>query len=145
MLIWLAFFTLLYTYYRDLAQLLSGLTSAAMPIHLHPIILNCSLASSNRHRISICSCFFPLDKPRFITTVPKECENQQYIIQHKFTMRQILSLKLPTVAKVLHSYYNILKIHPKVNLMNTKAIVSKIGQINMKTSCKKDQCGICGR
>ena len=33
----------------------------------------------------------------------------------------------------------------KVNLMKTKVMVSKIGQVIVKPSSKKDPCGICGR
>ena len=33
----------------------------------------------------------------------------------------------------------------KVNLMKTKVMVSKIGQVTVKRSSKKDPCGICGR
>ena len=33
----------------------------------------------------------------------------------------------------------------KVNLMKTKVMVSKIGQVTVKQSSKKDPCGICGR
>ena len=33
----------------------------------------------------------------------------------------------------------------KVNLVKTKVIVSKIGQIGIKPSSMKDPCGICGR
>ena len=32
-----------------------------------------------------------------------------------------------------------------VNLMKTKAMVSKIGQVTGRPSSKKDLCGICGR
>ena len=32
----------------------------------------------------------------------------------------------------------------KVNLMKTKVMVSKIGQVTVKPSRKKDLCGICG-
>ena len=32
----------------------------------------------------------------------------------------------------------------KVNLVKTKVLLSKIGQINVIPSSKKDQCGICG-
>ena len=33
----------------------------------------------------------------------------------------------------------------KVNLMTTKITVSKIGQVTVRPSSKKDKCGICGR
>ena len=33
----------------------------------------------------------------------------------------------------------------KVNMMKTKVMVSKIGQVTVKPSRKKDPCGICGR
>ena len=33
----------------------------------------------------------------------------------------------------------------KVNLLKTKFMVGKIGQINIEPSSKKDPCGICGR
>ena len=33
----------------------------------------------------------------------------------------------------------------KVNMMKTKVMVSKIGQVTVKPSSKKDTCGICGR
>ena len=33
----------------------------------------------------------------------------------------------------------------KVNLLKTRITVSKIGQINIRTSSEKDPCGICGR
>ena len=33
----------------------------------------------------------------------------------------------------------------KVNLVKTKVMVSKIGQISIKPSSMKDPCGICGR
>ena len=32
-----------------------------------------------------------------------------------------------------------------MNLMKTKLMVSKIGQVTVKPSSKKDPCGICGR
>ena len=32
-----------------------------------------------------------------------------------------------------------------MNLMETKVMVSKIGQVTGKPSSKKDPCGICGR
>ena len=32
----------------------------------------------------------------------------------------------------------------KVNLMKTKVMVSKIGQVTVKSSSKKDPCNICG-
>ena len=32
-----------------------------------------------------------------------------------------------------------------MNLVKTKVMVSKIGQITVKPSSKKDLCGICGR
>ena len=35
--------------------------------------------------------------------------------------------------------------HQKVNLVTTKVMMSKIGQINIKPSCTKDTCSICGR
>ena len=69
-----------FTHYSEVDQLPSGPASAVMPApaHLHSILLNCTPARSNRHRISIFSrCL--LNKPRFITKVPKECKNQQYI------------------------------------------------------------------
>ena len=33
----------------------------------------------------------------------------------------------------------------KVNLMKTKVMVSKIGQVTVRPSITKDTCGICGR
>ena len=33
----------------------------------------------------------------------------------------------------------------KVNLVKTNVMVSKIGQISIRPSSNKDQCGICGR
>ena len=33
----------------------------------------------------------------------------------------------------------------KVNLLKTKVIGSRIGQVIVNPSSKKDQCGICGR
>ena len=33
----------------------------------------------------------------------------------------------------------------KVNLVKTKVMVSKIGQVTVRPSSKKDPCGICGR
>ena len=33
----------------------------------------------------------------------------------------------------------------KVNLVKRKVMVSKIGQISIRPSSKKDPCGICGR
>ena len=33
----------------------------------------------------------------------------------------------------------------KVNLMKTKVMVSKIGQVTVKPFNKKDSCGFCGR
>ena len=75
-------------------------------------------------------------------------EIQEGMLQEILIVDDIVLLA-ESMAELKEKSYGWISAHEskvlKVNLMKTKGMVSKIGQVTVKQSSKKDQCGIGGR
>ena len=75
-------------------------------------------------------------------------EIKEGLLQEVLYMDDIV-LIAESMAELHEKFYGWKSAHESkglmVNLMKTKVMVSKIGQVTVKRSSKKDPCGICGR